>query len=118
MDNFVEINVRYKRLGFTRTRTQGILFDLYAWFLLWQHFGWDFDILSKKSPDELATGMLYTGAVSYNRFKGIRVAFIKQDVDKWVDEIPTGKMKEIGKVLMDSMKVLEPIRAADESKKK
>jgi hypothetical protein len=56
--------------------------------------------------------MLYTGALSWCKNEGMKVDFTKEEVSGWIDDIPTGKMKEIGRVLMDSMKVLEPIRAA------
>jgi len=112
MENFVEIQVKYKRFGFTRTRKQGLLFDLYAWFLLWQHFGWDFDTIGGKGIDELQSGMLYTGALSYNRLKGERHEFTVADVERWLDDIPVSKMKEISRVLLESTKILEPLKQA------
>ena len=112
MEHGCEIEIKTKGRFFTKIRTQGLLFDMYAWFLLWQVYNWDFEALGKKTPDELSAGMLYTGALSYNKDKGIKVDFTREDVVKWIDDIPTGKMKEIGRVLMESMKVLDPIRQA------
>ena len=120
MDYYCEIEVKTKGRFFTKIKTQGLLFDLYAWFLLWQVYEWDFEVLGKKNTDELSSGMLYTGALSYNRFKGIPVDFTQDDVEKWLYDIPTGKMKEIGKTLMLSMQVLEKIKTvgpAGEKKK-
>jgi hypothetical protein len=121
MDNFCEIEIRQpdkKVKSLFRTKlikqppkVQGLLFDLYAWFLLWQVYAWDFEALSKKTTDELSSGMLYTGALSWNRFHGVPVDYTKADVEAWIDDIPTGKMKEIGRVLMASMKVMEEIKA-------
>jgi hypothetical protein len=118
MDHYCEIYVKQKRLFRTVTRKQGLLFDLYAWFLLWQVYEWDFEVSGKKTPDELSTGMLYTGALSWNRLNGIKVGYTQEDVNKWIDEIPTGKMKEIGKTLMLSMQVLEKIKTAGKTVEK
>ena len=133
MDHYVTIEVQQpdkllvrKFLGFRYgvkkvpqpPRVQGILFDLYAWFLLWEHFGWDFDLLGKRTVDELASGMLYTGSISWCKFHGLPINFTKDDVGRWMDDLSNKKMKEIGKVLTESMKVLEPLKAAGESKKK
>jgi hypothetical protein len=112
MEHYCEIEIKTKKRFFTKIRTQGLLFDMYAWFLLWQVYEWDFEALGKKSPDELSAGMLYTGALSWCKDQGIKVDFTKEDVSKWIDDIPNGKMKEIGRVLTESMKVLEPIQAA------
>lgn len=112
MDNFVEIDVKYKRFGFTRKRRQGMLFDLYAWFLLWQHFGWDFSMIGKKPMDELQSGMLYTGALSYDRFKGEKHEFTVEDMERWMNDLPVSKMKEISRALMESTKILEPLAKA------
>ena len=118
MDNFVEIEIKQKKRFRTVLIKQGLMFDLYAWFLLWQHFGWNFDTIGTKAVDELQSGMVYTGALSYNRYKGIRKEFTIEDCEKWIDELPVRKMKEISKVLMESTKILEPLKAAGESKKK
>lgn len=118
MDYIVEIEVKYKRFGFTRKRKQGLKFDMYAWFLLWEHYGWSFDTLGQKPLDELQGGMLYTGALSYDRFMGIRREYTIEDVERWINELPVSKMKEISKVLTESTKILEPLKAAGESKKK
>jgi hypothetical protein len=121
MDHYCEIEVKTKGRFFTKIRRQGLLFDLYAWFLLWQVYEWDFETLGRKTPDELSAGMLYTGALSWCKNEGIKVDFTKEDVEGWIDNIPTGKMKEIGRVLINSMQVLDKIRAAgakgDEKKK-
>lgn len=110
MEHYCEIEI--KRHWPLKPRRQGLLFDLYAWFLLWQVYEWDFEALGRKTADELSAGMLYTGALSWCKDNGIKVDFTKEQVAGWIDDIPTGKMKEIGKVLMESMKVLDPIRAA------
>jgi len=117
MDNFCEIEIKKKWL-FTYTKKQGLLFDLYAWFLLWQSYGWDFNALSHKNVDELSSAMLYTGALSWNRFNGIRVDFTKEEVQKWADNLSVGKMKELGRVLLESMKVMEEIKAGAGVEKK
>ena len=113
MEHLVIIKVK----RFLFKRKQGLLFDLYAWHLLWQHFGWDFDEIGKKSIDELHNGMLFTGAVSYNRYQGIKRKLTPKDVEKWVGDLSVGKMREISKALMDSTKVIEPMKAAGVKKK-
>jgi hypothetical protein len=122
MEHYCEIEIKTKGRFFTKVKTQGLLFDMYAWFLLWQVYEWDFEAIGKKSIDELSAAMLYTGALSYNKDRGIKVDFTREQVQAWIDDIPTGKMKEIGRVLLESMKVLEPIQAAgrkvEEQKKK
>jgi hypothetical protein len=112
MEHYCEIEIKQKGRFFTKITKRGLLFDMYAWFLLWQVYEWDFEALGKKTPDELSAGMLYTGALSYCKENGIKVDFTKEDVDGWIDQIPTGKMKEIGKTLLRSMQVLENINTA------
>jgi len=114
MEHLVIIKVKS---WFLFKRKQGLLFDLYAWHLLWQHFAWDFEEIGKKSIDELHTGMLFTGAVSYNRYKGINRRLTPKDAKRWIDDLSVGKMREISKVLMDSMKFIEPMKAAGVKKK-
>lgn len=111
-DHYIEIKVK-RRIGYRR---QGILFDLYAWFLLWQTYGWDFEAISKMNS-ELDAVMIYTGAVSWNKYIGKRVNFDDKDAKRWAEELTVKEMKQIGKVLMDSMKVMERMQAGAVKKK-
>ena len=98
----------------------GLYFDLYAWYLLYKKYNWNFEALQSKSTEELSNAMLFTGAISWLK-EQVKVDFSEGDIAAWANEVPAKKMREIGNVLLDSMSVFKDMKekmAAGESKKK
>ena len=109
----------YIRLKVGRFRRQGFLFDMYAWFLLYQELGVGISEIGERNPEELLTDMVYLAGVSYNRSVGKKVRFTKSDVMVWLDRMPNRDVKALGKAFQESITVVsEVVETSQEAEKK
>lgn len=106
--NYIELKVP------GRLRKVGFLFDMYAWFLLYQEMGTDLNDISGNDPEKLMGDMIYTSAVSACKEKGRRVRFNRDKVMGWLDKMTNRDVKELGKVFNESITLLnKTIEATD-----
>jgi hypothetical protein len=119
LPHYVEIETKCKRFGILPCkRTRGFLFDMYAWYLLWQSHGWDFEAIRKTSMDDLSVEMLYFGAVAHCKEIGKRIDFTRDDVMEWEDKLTKSKRKELAEVLQNSIPNFEKDGGGDSKKKR
>mgnify|MGYP001822074461 CR=1 FL=1 len=111
--HYTEIRVRRWRLW---PKVQlGFLFDMYAWFLIWDEFG----IGLSELKDDAANKILYCAAVSAARAEGRKVWFTEKDVRRFIEQSTTKESNQLTQTLIKSQKVVtEFAEKAKGSKKK
>lgn len=104
--HYCEIDVKYRRFGFTRTRKQGFLFSMLAWYLLYEEYGWDFDGMREKGEAELMSKMVYLAAKVANWDKGLPAMFTLADVAGWLDQCNGKDTKLVEQTFKRAMTVI------------
>lgn len=97
-------------------RSQGFSFDMLAWYLLYDEFGWDFDKIAATDRVEVMSKMVYCAAKSANYSKGKSARFTIKDVGKWMENTRTKESDRMRAVFERSMRVL-PSMMADRAAK-
>lgn len=114
--HYIEIKVRrWKLLPKVRL---GFLFDMYAWFMLFDEFGVDIEQLKGSG----AKNILYAAAVSAAKEKGRNVWFTTEDIERFIENATTKESNQVIKTLRDSQTVVqefsEKMKTGTEPKKK
>jgi hypothetical protein len=81
----------------------GFLFDMYAWFLLFEEFGFDLSDIKQEAMRRI----LYTAAVSAARDQGKRVWFTADDIDRFIETVPTKESNAVITTLKNSQDVIK-----------
>lgn len=101
------------RLGrWPRRRTQGFAFDMLAWYLLYDDFGWDFEAIGKADRNELLAKMVYSAAKSANIHDGKAFRYTIQEVAGWIADTRTSEFERLRSVFEASMKMIPQEMAA------
>jgi hypothetical protein len=104
--HYCEIPVKVKRFGITRTRQQGFLFSNLCWYLIYDEYGWDFDLIPQVKPEELMSKMVYQAARVANWDKGLPAKFTIKEMAEWLDKCETVHTKRLQVVYQNAMMVL------------
>ena len=104
--HYCEIPVTYKRFGIKRTRQQGFLFSNLCWYLLYDEYNFDFEVIPKVNTTELMSKMIYQAARVANWDKGLNADFTLQDVAGWLDNCPTMYTKKVEECYSKAMTVI------------
>ena len=99
--HYTEIKVRRWRL-LPKVRL-GFLFDMYAWFLLFDEFGVELADLQKES----AKRIVYAAAVSAARAEGRKVWVTPEQIEVCIEQSTTKESGELVKTLRDSQTVID-----------
>jgi len=92
----------------------GFLFDMYAWFLLFDEFGFDLSELK----DEASKHIIYCAAVSSCRSKGRKIWFDSKDVNQFLQNTPTKDSTKVKETFKKSQSVIEDFNKKIGVKKK
>ena len=117
--HYCEIKVhRWKLLPKVRI---GFLFDMYAWFLMYDTDKIDLADTGKMKPGDLIAAMIYAGAVSWSKDLGRRQWFTRTDIDRFIENVSKREFETIQATFLNSFAEMSkklPIQDEIEKKKK
>jgi hypothetical protein len=87
-------------------------FDMLAWFLLYQDFGWEFDDIGKKPPEELMAHLLVSAAKSHAVKLGKPIKIDIKKIGKILENSKTSESEKLKAVFAQSSRAI-PAEIAD-----
>ncbi len=80
----------------------GLLYDMYAWFLLNEKYQLDINNSAVKDPEVFMVNITHCAAISYARETRKKIWFEREDVVRWLDNIKRGDLKRIQQTIEKS----------------
>lgn len=121
IDGLCFIKVPVKRFGITFWRMQGFQFTMGTWWIMSDYTQLainEFQLLGDRYLPVLA----YSAAKAYNFINGRKVSFTENDVERWIQKMPTEDAQKIINALMESKiggeSMSKLIEESDDEKKK
>lgn len=110
--HYTEIRVR--RWRFWPKVRIGFLFDMYAWFLLFDEFGIELDNLK----DQASKQIMFAAALSSARNTGKKEWFNADDIVKFLEDIPARESNKVLKTFRESQTVIAEFNERIKGEKK